>query len=129
MVDYKDLVRIQDQAPAEDSKKGIGSSQSPNLISVEDYEKLRPWILSWHKTISAISEIASSDEGYSQDLLRTLSYHLALREIMHSNVFLPQRQTIESLRDMLILNSMIGEAQILSTLLSRSRSLETKSAG
>ena len=104
--DFKQFLKGQEQIPS-----------LPTPTSLEDYQELIKWIVLWEKNVRAIKQIVNSDENHSPNLLKSLSYHLSLREILHSNVFESKMPIIESMFQVVLAENKMEEMKVLSSLL------------
>lgn len=92
-------------------------SKDPPFPPAEDYERLLEWIPIWDENNRKIAEIMESSEEYSEKAFRSLSYSLGLREIIHLNIFSPNKETLKSLYDIMKETNMEFESQIISAAL------------
>ncbi len=93
------------------------TSEEPLLPPVEDYERLLKWLPIWDENNRKIAEIMESSEEYSEEAFRSLSYSLGLREIIHLNIFSPNKETLKSLYDIMKETNMEFESQVISVAL------------
>lgn len=93
------------------------ASEGSDFPPVEEHERLLQWIPIWDENNKKIAQILESSEGYSEKAFKSLSHYLAFRDIMHFNVFSPNKKALESLYNTMKEMNMEFESEVLSVAL------------
>ena len=98
--------------------KGAKKIQEENdvIFPFQEYEKLIQWVLLWQKNALKLAQVVSSEE-YTKASLQDLSSSLALREIIHANIFSSKKELLETILEMVSAVEMEPETSNLTLLL------------